>query len=114
MEFKIKLKTLRKEKHLTQIELAEKLGIPVKSLINWEQGRTNPNLESLANLLDFFGVPASYLIGDEPTKEPKQPTEKDIFGDFSEPELRTLTDGQRNALCFVAAQFVQSNKKVDK
>ena len=37
------LKELRKEKNLTQKELAEKLHVPVKTLQNWEQGRTKPS-----------------------------------------------------------------------
>ena len=41
----------RKDKKLTQTELAEKLGVTDKSISNWENGRNMPDLSLLFNIL---------------------------------------------------------------
>lgn len=58
-EVNMKLKELRgKEK---QQDLCEKLNIPVKNLSNYETGRTQPNIETLIKLADYFNVSLDYL-----------------------------------------------------
>lgn len=47
MIFSERLKTLRKEKKLTQKELAEQIGISQKSYSHWETGKNEPSLENL-------------------------------------------------------------------
>ena len=70
--FKERLKELRKEKKLTQEQLAEKglsqkefaekLGIAVSTYANWEQGRTEPSICDIYNLLSTFEVEANELF----------------------------------------------------
>jgi transcriptional regulator with XRE-family HTH domain len=47
MEFNEKLQELRKQKGLTQEELAEKLYVSRTAISKWESGRGYPNIESL-------------------------------------------------------------------
>lgn len=61
--FHNKLKELRKERHLTQKEVADKIGLTKNALGNYEQGIREPSLEILKNLCDFYDVTADYLIG---------------------------------------------------
>ena len=56
-----KLKILRKQKKITQQELADKLSISRASVSNWEIGRRKPNLHELATICDFYGVDLSYF-----------------------------------------------------
>mgnify|MGYP000231631990 CR=1 FL=1 len=51
-----KLKLIRKEKKLTQKELAEKSGIGVQTLRNYEQGIGNPTWSSVVALATALGV----------------------------------------------------------
>lgn len=44
------VKTLRRALGLTQEEFADRYGIPIGTLRDWEQGRTEPNQASLANI----------------------------------------------------------------
>ena len=59
------LKSLRKNAGLTQKELAEKSGLPLRSIINYENGLREPNSKAMAALERFFGVSGEYLRGEE-------------------------------------------------
>lgn len=61
--FPSKLKKARKNTGLTQIEIEKELNIPRSTLANWEIGRTQPDIESLGILADFYGVSVDWLIG---------------------------------------------------
>ena len=47
---------LRKENSLTQKQVAEKLGVVESCYANWEQGRTEPNIEMIRHLCAIFGI----------------------------------------------------------
>ena len=54
---------LRKEKKMTQEELAVLLGVSNKSVSRWENGETTPNVETLKLLSRFFDVSINTLLG---------------------------------------------------
>ena len=61
---------LRKEKNITQEELAEILGVNVKSVSRWENGKTMPDLSLLPILSNELNVAISELLnGRRMTKE---------------------------------------------
>ena len=61
--FCTRIKELRLENGLTQKQLAEKLHTTNSAVCDWEKGRTQPDLETLASVAEFFGVSADYLLG---------------------------------------------------
>lgn len=61
--FQERLKELRKEKGLLQKDLAQKLKTTNSSISDWEKGRSQPDLQTLANLARFFEVSVDYLLG---------------------------------------------------
>ena len=66
MEFHEKLQELRKQKGLTQEELAEVLYVSRSAVSKWESGRGYPNIDSLRALAKFFSVTVDELLsGDE-------------------------------------------------
>ena len=66
MEFNEKLQELRKQKGLTQEELAEVLFVSRAAISKWESGRGYPNIDSLKAISKFFGVTIDELLsGDE-------------------------------------------------
>jgi transcriptional regulator with XRE-family HTH domain len=66
MEFNEKLQELRKQKGLTQEELAEVLFVSRTAVSKWESGRGYPNIDSLKAIAKFFGVTIDELLsGDE-------------------------------------------------
>ena len=62
MEFNEKLQELRKQKGMTQEELAEKLYVSRTAVSKWESGRGYPNLESLKAISQFFHVSLDNLL----------------------------------------------------
>lgn len=63
--FSERLKDLRNEKELSQKAVAKKLGVAVSTYANWEQGRTEPSIYDIFNLLWVFGVEANELFDTE-------------------------------------------------
>ena len=58
-----RLKDSRKEKELTQKQVAYYLGVVESCYANWEQGRTEPDTKTLAKLSKLYNVSADYLLG---------------------------------------------------
>ena len=56
-----KLKILRKERRLTQQELADRLGIKRATISNYEIGRRSPHLSELRRIAEFYGVGLDYF-----------------------------------------------------
>ena len=53
---------LRKNRGMTQIELAEKLNYSDKAISKWERGESVPDISVLKTIADLFGVTVDYLI----------------------------------------------------
>ena len=56
-----KLKTLRKGRGLTQLELSEKLDLSRATISNYEVGRRSPHLSELQRFAEFYGVGLDYF-----------------------------------------------------
>lgn len=61
--FPKKLKAARTKTGFTQREVAKEIGIPYSTLANYEVGRTQPDIETLGTLADFYGVSVDWLLG---------------------------------------------------
>ena len=59
----IRLKQLRKEQKVTQIELAQMLNVKQTTISNWENEITEIDQQSLFKLADYFNVSVDYLLG---------------------------------------------------
>ena len=88
MEFHEKLQELRKQKGLTQEELASILSVSRTAISKWESGRGYPNIDSLKAIAKYFSVTIDQLlsgdelltIAEEDTKQTKNNTYNLIFG----------------------------------
>ena len=69
MEFRHKLKALRRERGLTQAALGAMLGYQHTSIANYESGRTSPSIADLMKLAGYFHVSVDYLLCVEPSPE---------------------------------------------
>ncbi len=65
MEFNEKLQDLRKNKGLTQEELAEVLYVSRTAISKWESGRGYPSIDSLKDISKFFSVSIDDLLSGE-------------------------------------------------
>lgn len=59
----MKLLSLRKQKGLTQKDLAEYLGISRQAYANYETGSREPDIATLKQLAEYFDVSLDYLLG---------------------------------------------------
>jgi transcriptional regulator with XRE-family HTH domain len=57
------LKRLRKEKRLTQAQLAQALQVHQTAVSQWECGRTYPDRETIIKLAAFYSVSSDELLG---------------------------------------------------
>ncbi|HBL38227.1 MAG TPA: transcriptional regulator [Flavobacteriales bacterium] len=67
--FAQRLKTLRKERGLTQQELADRMGLKRAALGAYEEGRAEPRLINVVALAEFFGVTVDALLKGEHSDE---------------------------------------------
>ena len=65
MEFSEKLQNLRKNKGLTQEELAEKLYVSRTAVSKWESGRGYPSIDSIKEIASLFSVTIDELLSSE-------------------------------------------------
>lgn len=62
-KFAERLKELREEKNMSELQLAKVLGVSSTTINRWERGLRVPNLDSLVLLARFFDVSIDYLCG---------------------------------------------------
>lgn len=67
--FAQKLAQARKDAGYTQRQIAEILNMKQSTLAGYEIGRTQPDIETLGKLADFYAVSADWLIGTKGGKE---------------------------------------------
>lgn len=62
-DFGERLRSVRKENHLTQKQLAEQIGVTERNLRHYELGTMKPGLDVILSILDNINVDANYLLG---------------------------------------------------
>lgn len=72
MKFNEQIQKLRKEKGLTQNDLAEKLFISYQAVSQWETGNTKPDIELLPRLAEIFEVSIDELFGVERNEQKEE------------------------------------------
>ena len=65
---KISLEAARINAKLTQKELAEILGVSNATIVNWESGKTEPNLSQLKKISELSGIPMDFIFAPEQSK----------------------------------------------
>jgi putative transcriptional regulator len=108
MEFSERLKKLRKQAQLTQVDVAEKLGISQPAYASWERGIKKPTQENLVKIAKLFNASIDTLVSNDKTDDV----------DLSEVELlfRTTSNGMSNEEKEVfkqeLLQFMKERKKL--
>ena len=97
------LRELRKEKELTQEQLAEQFGVSSRSVSRWENGNTMPDLGILVELADYYEVDIKEIIDGERKSENMKKEEKETLrkvADYAEVE-KNLVVKRRCIVTFV-------------
>ncbi len=85
VNFGEKIKALRGEKHLTQIQLASQVGVAVSAISAYESGNRFPSYDVLIHFARIFHVSTDYLLGIE------KRTSIDISG-LNEKEINVINE----------------------
>ena len=93
MEFSERLKDLRKQVGLTQVDVAEKLGISQPAYASWERGVKKPTQENLVKIAQVLNVSVDYLVGNSEEKSEKAVFKKELI-EFME-ERKKLFDKEK-------------------
>lgn len=64
MKMEEKLALLRRERGLSQLDLAERMDVSRQAVSRWETGAGVPSVENLKGLSDLYGVSLDYLVRD--------------------------------------------------
>ena len=62
-------KRLRKQRNLTQEQIAEAFGVSCQAISKWETGTSYPDISLLPIIADYFGVSVDYLLGHDTSKQ---------------------------------------------
>lgn len=87
------LKQLRKEKNLTQEQLAETLNVSGRTVSRWETGSNIPDLSILVELADYYDVDIREIINGERKSEKMENELKDTLtqvAEYSNTEKKNL------------------------
>lgn len=106
MEFSERLKELRKQAHLTQVELASKLGIVQSSYADWERGKKKPTQENLVKIAQILNVSVDYLVGNSDEKSDELDNIELLFRMNS----KGLTDEEKKVFKKELIEFMEERK----
>jgi len=85
------ISTLRKKANMTQMELADRLGISFQAVSNWERGNTMPDISKLGELSEMLGCTIDELLGNERAAKVVQSFEKgDIPEDLTKEDFEEV------------------------
>ena len=79
------IQELRKEKNMTQMQLADKLGVTDRAISNWENGRRMPDLSFIKPLCDELGITINDLLSGEIV-------DKEVYQDKFEENIMNTID----------------------
>lgn len=83
--FPKRLKALRLQRKLTHQDMADLLGITRQGYSKYENGQSQPDIDTINKLAEFFNVTTDYLLGR--TDHPNPSEQDDIPEELKDPEL---------------------------
>ena len=107
MEFSERLKELRKKANLTQVEVAEKLGISQPAYASWERGVKKPTQDNLVKIVQVLNASVDYLVGNSEEKSDELDNIELLFRMNS----KGLTDEEKKVFKKELIEFMEERKK---
>ena len=68
----LRIKQLREEKGISQLEFAKKINLTQQSVSAYEKGIREPSLDILKTIADFFGVSTDYILSKSDVRNPEK------------------------------------------
>lgn len=83
MTFSEKIQALRKQRNISQEQLAESMNVTRQAVSKWETGESLPDIDNIVRLSEILDVSIDYLLKDTPISDTK---EKERYEDVSDEE----------------------------
>lgn len=107
MEFSERLKDLRKQAGLTQVDVAERLGVSQPAYASWERGIKKPTQENLVKIAQVLSVSVDYLVGNSEENSDELDNIELLFRMNS----KGLTDSEKAVFKKELIAFMEERKK---
>ena len=108
MEFSERLKKLRKDTGLTQVDVASKLGISQQAYASWERGVKKPTQDNLVKIAQILNVSVDYLVGNSEEKSDELDNIELLFRMNS----KGLTDEEKEIFKKELIEFMEKRKQM--
>ncbi len=110
MEFKERLRFLRKEKHHTQKKLGEILNYGYTAISNYESGRNEPSISDIKKIAKFFDVSVDYLLCVNDIRNPYlQEESSESFMEFKNLFSNLTDEGKEELLLYMKYLTVKND-----
>ena len=106
--FAERIRKLRKEKKISQQELAQMVGIDVRQISRYESGKIVPYAETIVKIASVFDVTTDYLLLKNAPKKPFRVDDEELLEHIE--EIRNLTDEDKKGLYHYIDALVAKNK----
>ena len=104
------IKRLRKEKDMTQADLAKAVGVTTSSIGMYETGVRNPSYDVVVKLANYFNVTTDYLLGNNEQElsdlEEEDTSELKILFD----KIRDLSEDDKKRINAIVEAFKKENQ----
>jgi transcriptional regulator with XRE-family HTH domain len=107
-EFAERLRLLRESRQLTQVRLAELVGVDPRAYNRWERGTIAPHLDTLVKIADVLQVSLDELVGRTPTSNDVRIRNHTLNSLWQQADI--LPDEEQQALILVIDSFVKKSQ----
>ena len=107
-EFAERLRLLRESRQLTQVRLAELVGVDPRAYNRWERGAIAPHLDTLVKIADVLQVSLDELVGRTPSSSEVRIRNHELNSLWRQAD--TLPDEEQQALILVIDSFVKKSQ----
>lgn len=101
-----RISALRRQKGLSQAELAKRLGVSPSAVGMYEQGRREPSAETLVALSEVFQVSVDYLLTGKPFREELPKLEQMLMNQITAGQQRKHCPFSRDELAVLFAAML--------
>ncbi|MCP4367552.1 MAG: helix-turn-helix transcriptional regulator [Deltaproteobacteria bacterium] len=109
MEIGKKINRLRKERNLSQAQLAIKIGTDARRISNYENGVNVPTTDALIKIADFFNVSVDYLVKTEVDNMASTPIkDKNLLRQFE--EVDKLPENEKEHIKYLIQSVLDKNR----